>query len=523
MTVSGRVVRALAYPELTGMPEPGDRVLLNTTALDLALGTGGYALVVAIPDRLPADPAGPGHLIKARYTPLQACVLGADEQGSEFHDMLREADDLGGMPVVVADLHSALPAILAGYLAGRSGAPPRIAYVMLDGGALPAWFSRSCAALTEAGWLAGTITVGQAFGGDLETVSLHSGLLAARHVLRAELAVVAQGPGNLGTGTRWGFSGVASGEAINATAVLGGRPVGSLRISEADTRERHRGISHHSLTSYGRVALASADIVVPDLDGEFGAQVLAAARPLAARHNLVRVSVAGLAEALRECPVDLSTMGRGLDQDLAYFLAAAAAGRHAAALGGGRGHLTGTGQAAGSGQVPGTGGEPDLSYDLERWCVRVVLQDRGGRILLFRARLASRSPRDWWELPGGGIEPGESYQQTAVRELAEETGLLVSPDQVGPPRWQRTATWTARGIRRLQHEVVVPVRLDADRPPIGDGGRTPDEREEYVEARWWEVADVVASSERFYPGLLPQLLPAFLAGAELTEPFERWN
>ncbi len=80
--------------------------------------------------------------MKARYTPLQACVLGADEQGSEFHEVLREADDLGGMPVVVADLHSALPAILAGYRAGRPGPPPRIAYVMLDGGALPAWFSR---------------------------------------------------------------------------------------------------------------------------------------------------------------------------------------------------------------------------------------------------------------------------------------------------------------------------------------------------------------------------------------------
>src|SRR5262249_23833153 len=151
--------------------------------------------------------------------------------------------------------------------------------------------------------------------------------------------------------------------------------------------ERHRGISHHSLTSYGRVALARADVVVPDLGGEFGAQVQSAASPLAARHNLVPVSVAGLAQVLRECPVELSTMGRGLDQELAYFLAAAAAGRHAAALGG------------------RTGGDPDLRYDLERSCVRVVLQDRGGRILLFRARLASRSPQDWWELPGGGMEP----------------------------------------------------------------------------------------------------------------------
>ena len=354
VAVGGRTVRALAYPRLTGAPVPGDAVLLNTSALDLGLGTGGYALVVAVPDRLPPDPAGPGHLIKARYTPLQATVHGADEQGSEYHEVLRDADDLAGLPVVVADLHSALPAVLCGYYArraragqaGAAGRPPGpaaaspsapaagrgVAYVMLDGGALPAWFSRTVAGLREAGWLAGTITVGQSFGGDVEAVTVHSGLLAARHVLGAGLAVVAQGPGNLGTGTRWGFSGVAAGEAVNAAAVLGGRPVAALRISDADQRERHRGISHHSLTAYGRVALARADVVVPDLPGELGARVLAEAEPLGERHHLVRVSVDGLRDALAACPVPLSTMGRGLDADLAYFLAAAAAGRHAAAL-----------------------------------------------------------------------------------------------------------------------------------------------------------------------------------------------
>jgi Protein of unknown function (DUF3866) len=334
--VDGSPVPALAYPALTGSPQPGDRVLLNTGALEAGLGTGGYALVVAIPDRLPPDQDGPGHLIKARYTPLQATVLGADEQGAAHYDLMRDADDLGGLPVVIADLHSALPAILAGYRAERSAAgdpgPPLVAYVMLDGGALPAWFSRTAAALKELGWMAGTVTVGQSFGGDVEAVTPHSGLLAARHVLGAELAVVSQGPGNLGTGTRWGFSGVACGEAVNAAAVLGGRPVGSLRISQADPRGRHRGISHHSLTAYGRVALARADIVVPELPGEFGAEVMAAAQPLGDRHNLVRVSVAGLAEALQACPVRLSSMGRSLAQDPEYFLAAAAAGRYAAGL-----------------------------------------------------------------------------------------------------------------------------------------------------------------------------------------------
>jgi len=333
VTVDGGVMRALAYPALTGRPEPGERVLLNTSALALGLGTGGYALVVAVPDRLPADPAGPGHLVKARYTPLQATVLGADEQGSPHHELLSAADDIGGVPVVIADLHSALPAVLAALRDGYPPAsPPTAVYVMLDGGALPAWFSRSCAGLRDAGWLSGTVTVGQAFGGDLETVTLHTGLLAARHVLRADVIIVSQGPGNLGTGTRWGFSGVACGEAVNAAAVLGGRPVASLRVSAADPRERHRGVSHHSLTAYGRVALAPADVVVPVLPGEFGARVAEQASALAARHNLVSVSTEGLAAALRGCPVPLSTMGRGLDEDLAYFLAAAAAGRHAATL-----------------------------------------------------------------------------------------------------------------------------------------------------------------------------------------------
>ncbi len=338
--VDGAPVRALAYPALTGCPRPGDRVLVNTTALNLGLGTGGYALVIAVPDRLPPDPELAGHLVKARYSPLQATVLGADEQGSPHHDVLRDADDIGGMPVVVADLHSALPAVLAGIFSAErsgddrpgSGQLSRVAYVMQDGGALPAWFSRTCAALREAGWLTATVTTGQSFGGDLETVTVHTGLLAARHVLGADIAVVAQGPGNLGTGTRWGFSGVAAGEAVNAVAALGGRPVASLRISDADRRERHRGVSHHSLTAYGRVALARADVVVPGLAGEFGDLVAGTAAALAGRHEIVTVNVDGLEAALRACPARLTTMGRGLDEDLAYFLAAAAAGRHAGRL-----------------------------------------------------------------------------------------------------------------------------------------------------------------------------------------------
>ena len=322
--VDGATLRALAHPDLVGRPEVGDVVLLNVTALDLGLGTGGYALVVAVPDRLPPDRTGPGHLVKARYTPMQTVVLGADEQDAPSHALLADDAPLPapGMPAVVADLHSSLPAVLAGILADRPTA--RVAYVMTDGGALPLWFSRTVAALD--GVLCGTVTVGQAFGGDLEAVTLHSGLLAAARVLEADVAVVTQGPGNLGTGTPWGFSGIAAGEAVNAAAAVGARPVAALRMSEVDPRPRHRGVSHHSTTAYGRVALAPADVVVPS---SYAQLVDVAAF---ARHRVVTVDDTGLLDALRRSPAPLSSMGRDLDDDPVAFMAAAAAGRHAAGL-----------------------------------------------------------------------------------------------------------------------------------------------------------------------------------------------
>lgn len=322
--VDGTSVRALAHPDLVGTPEVDDAVLLNVSAVELGLGTGGYALVVALPDRLPADRPGPGHLVKARYTPMQTVVLGADEQDAPTHAQLAVDEPLPspGMPVVVADLHSSLPAVVAGIHADRPDA--RVAYLMTDGGALPLWLSRTVAALTDV--LCGTVTVGQAYGGDLEAVTVHSGLLACARVFEADVAVVVQGPGNLGTGTPWGFSGVAAGEAVNAAAAIGARPVAALRMSQADPRPRHRGVSHHSLTAYGRVALARADVVVP---ASYADLVDTAAFP---RHDVVVIDDSGLLEALRASPAELLTMGRGIDEDPVAFLAAAAAGRHAAAL-----------------------------------------------------------------------------------------------------------------------------------------------------------------------------------------------
>ena len=333
---TGQRVRALAYTAVTGAPAAGERVLLNASALLRGLGTGGLAFVVARTDVLPPDPdGGPGHIVKARYTPLQQMLLAVDEQESPDHAALAEADHLGGMPVVVADLHSALPAVVAGVRRVRPDAV--VAYVMTDGGALPAAFSRTVAGLREAGWLAACLTVGQAFGGDHEAVTVHTGLLAARHVVGADVAVVVQGPGNVGTGTRWGYSGVAAAEALHAADVLGGRGIASLRVSGSDRRERHLGVSHHSRTAYGRALLTPADVPVttlPDagLDALVRRQVDTLVAEARAALTVVDVPAEGLAEALAGSPVALSTMGRRLADDPAPFLVAAAAGAHAASV-----------------------------------------------------------------------------------------------------------------------------------------------------------------------------------------------
>lgn len=332
---------ALALTDVVGSPRPGDRVLLNISAVRKGLGTGGHALIVALPDALPADPPAdaPGHIVKARYCPHQVMVCALEEQESDHHEILRThpkviAGDLEGTPVIVAELHSALPAILAGI---RAECPQtRVGYVMTDSGALPMAYSRTVAALVEHGWLDATISAGQSFGGQYEAITVHSALLAARWVLDAEIIVVTQGPGNAGSATTWGYSGLSSGEALNAVCILGGHAIAALRVSGADPRERHRGLSHHADTALGRVVLGSADVVVADLPGDLGALIREQAQALVAEATgdlrLIEMPAAGLREALAASPVPLRTMGRGLDADDSPFVTAAAAGRYAARL-----------------------------------------------------------------------------------------------------------------------------------------------------------------------------------------------
>lgn len=319
---------ALAYPALTGVPRVGDRVLVNTTARRLGLGTGGVDLVVAIEGGEAADPDPAARTMKARYLPQQVVVRSVEE---EHPDLLGPEATLLNLPVVAAPLHSLVAPIAAG---ARAAGAHRIVYVMTDGAALPAAFSDLHRALRAAGLLDATVTVGQAFGGDLEAVTLWSGLLAAVHVADAEVVIVADGPGNLGTASTWGVTALASGLALNAARLLGGSPVAALRISFADPRPRHRGLSHHSRTILGQVCTVEATVAVPLLDEEERAAVwdgLRATR-LEERHQLVEADGRPALDALASAGVEVRSMGRTIAEDPAFFLAGGAAGVLAARM-----------------------------------------------------------------------------------------------------------------------------------------------------------------------------------------------
>ena len=279
--------------------------------------------MLAVEGSLPQE-SPPGRMMKLRYTPMQTAVAAVEET---HRDEIEGSSGLGQIPVVCAPLHSMIGPVAAG--AKRSGASPRVVYVMTDGAALAGPFSRLVTELRLAGLLDGWITCGQAFGGDLEAVTVWSGMIAAKAVLDADVIVVADGPGNLGTDTTWGVSALGSGNALNAAHTLGGRAIPALRVSFADRRERHRGLSHHSLTILRHVCLVETNVPVPVLEDEVErAAVWDALRgaKLEERHHLVEVDGRPAIDELVARAVEVRSMGRGVGDDPAFFLAAGAAG-----------------------------------------------------------------------------------------------------------------------------------------------------------------------------------------------------
>jgi hypothetical protein len=337
--VGEETARALNYPALTGRIKKGDWVLLNTTAVRLQLGTGGYHFVMGIAGSGEKKaPAGGGHIMKLRYTPWQIKVQAAEEEESPHHQAIKDFTSLEGIPVLVGGLHSMIVPALLAYRA-QQAAPVRVTYIMTDGAALPLPFSRLVRKLKEYGLLQTTITCGHAFGGDLETVNFYSALAAAKAAAGAGLILAAMGPGIVGTGTRYGFSGIEQAYMLEAVERLGGKPVAIPRVSFADPRPRHRGLSHHSRTVLAELTYAKAFIAFPRWPDERG-QILAGQireERLAGKHRVFLVDpppLAGLFAGYDD--LEVKTMGRSWREDPAFFATAAAAGVLAAALAAGK-------------------------------------------------------------------------------------------------------------------------------------------------------------------------------------------
>ncbi len=303
-TVDG--TECIAYPRQTGSVEVGDTVLVNTQAQDLELGSGGFDVLYANMTRgLGLLPPPSAHVMALPYTPSQSAAVCVEE-----HDQL--ANDLGNMPVVCCGLHSQVPPVFAGI-----GAGVRVAYVQLAGGALPVAFSDTIRTLKTRLLLETAIAVSPCHDGDMQAVTVASALTWAK-ARGFDVVVCGIGPGIAGTGSAFGHGGMAVSEATNATAALGGRAVVAVRFSGADARDRHRGVSHHTLSAL-RLTLGQRDVAWPS---ELGRDE--------ALGDVVAVDVEGWQDACSGLP--LRHMGRGPAEDPWFFASAFAAGRHARAL-----------------------------------------------------------------------------------------------------------------------------------------------------------------------------------------------
>jgi hypothetical protein len=306
LEVDGRP--CVAYPALTGPVALGDDVLVNVQAAELGLGSGGFDVLHANLTRGLGLRAEDGaHVMKLPYTSLQHAALHAEEGWGE-----EPVGDLGGLPVVACSLHSQVAPVCAGL-----GRERGVAYVQLAGGALPVPLSDTVRLLREQGYLRTTVSVGPCVGGEVECVSPASALIACG-LAGMDVVVCAIGPGVVGTGSRFGHGALAAASTLIAAAALGGRPVVAPRVSSADERERHRGLSHHTLAV---LQLSRGEVAVAWPEGLDAPAELADVR---------LVDASGWREACEGLP--LSHMGRGPEEEPWFFAAAYAAGRLARSL-----------------------------------------------------------------------------------------------------------------------------------------------------------------------------------------------
>jgi hypothetical protein len=250
--VEGERVAAWADLALVGPCEVGDEVVVNVQARRLALGSGGFDVVHCNLSRgLAGAGAAAAHVMKLNYTSLQHAVHPVEE-GEALALPLRA-------PVAVLALHGQLEPLAWAFARAAPGA--RLGYVQTAGGALPGALSETVRALRADGRLAGHLAAGPAYGGaDGEAITTAGALHHAATRLGWDAIVAGPGPGILGSGSALGHGGLAALDTAHAALALGAPALIVARMSQADPRERHRGLSHHTRTVLdlllGRVTVA---------------------------------------------------------------------------------------------------------------------------------------------------------------------------------------------------------------------------------------------------------------------------
>lgn len=325
--VENKIEKAINYNQLTGTVEVGNEVLLNTSAVFLSLGTGGYHFVI---DNLCHHEVDfdnlSGHIMKLRYTPIQLKCMAVEEQNSPYHEMIKEADSISGMKVLIGSLHSMLAPAM--HIMKEESPYLKVAYIMTDSACLPLAFSRTVKQLRSQMLLHSTITCGQAFGGDYETVNVYTALLTAKHICQCDVAIIIPGPGVVGTGTMMGFSNIEEGHLIDAVNSLGGFPIVIPRMSFCDHRDRHRGISHHTITILNRIAHTAAYVALPMLEAEKHNWITRQIQQsnIHNKHKIRYVQEDTLS-ILQRRKVTVKTMGRDMMEDPDFFRAVGAAAK----------------------------------------------------------------------------------------------------------------------------------------------------------------------------------------------------
>lgn len=323
--IKGEIFRAYNYPKMTGEVNVGDKVLLNTTAVELSLGTGGYHYVISNLDNMEADLEGQGHIMKLRYTPMQVRVDSVEDHESKYHDVFEKFETLDGMPVVVGTLHSMLTPFAATYK--RLNPNKKLVYIMTDGAALPIYFSMNAATLKDKGLIDSTITFGNAFGGDYECINIYTALITAKEIAKADAVFISMGPGIAGTGTKYGFTGIEQGPILDAISKLGGRPIAIPRISFADMRDRHRGISHHSITIFDEIVNVGVEIPITIYSEEKDSVIKNQIKEntLDEKHKIKYIENNRTKEDIDSYGLKVKSMGRNYEQDSEFFDSASSA------------------------------------------------------------------------------------------------------------------------------------------------------------------------------------------------------